>query len=103
MQTIAKPADVTSVPTSTLARRLAASHFVMTAEIVPPVSCEAEDLLARALPLNGVADAVNVTDGAGARAHMAATARRRCSSRPASTRSFSSPAATATASRSKAN
>jgi methylenetetrahydrofolate reductase (NADPH) len=74
MQTIAKPADVTSVPTSTLARRLGAGHFVMTAEIVPPVSCEAKDLLARALPLKGVADAVNVTDGAGARAHMAATA-----------------------------
>jgi methylenetetrahydrofolate reductase (NADPH) len=65
---------VTPVPTSALARRLAAGHFVMTAEIVPPVSCEAEDLLARALPLKGVADAVNVTDGAGARAHMAATA-----------------------------
>jgi methylenetetrahydrofolate reductase (NADPH) len=65
---------VTPVPTSALARRLAAGHFVMTAEIVPPVSCAAEDLLARALPLKGVADAVNVTDGAGARAHMAATA-----------------------------
>ena len=65
---------VTPVPISALARRLAAGHFVMTAEIVPPVSCEAKDLLARALPLKGVADAVNVTDGAGARAHMAATA-----------------------------
>jgi methylenetetrahydrofolate reductase (NADPH) len=65
---------VTPVPASALARRLAAGHFVMTAEIVPPVSCEPEDLLARALPLKGVADAVNVTDGAGARAHMAATA-----------------------------
>jgi methylenetetrahydrofolate reductase (NADPH) len=65
---------VTPVPISALARRLAAGKFVMTAEIVPPVSCEAEDLLARALPLKGVADAVNVTDGAGARAHMAATA-----------------------------
>jgi methylenetetrahydrofolate reductase (NADPH) len=74
MQTSAKHPDVTSVPTSTLARRLAAGHFVMTAEIVPPVSCEAGDLLARALPLKGVADAVNVTDGAGARAHMAVTA-----------------------------
>jgi methylenetetrahydrofolate reductase (NADPH) len=65
---------VTPVPISALARHLAAGHFVMTAEIVPPVSCAAEDLLARALPLKGVADAVNVTDGAGARAHMAATA-----------------------------
>jgi methylenetetrahydrofolate reductase (NADPH) len=65
---------VTPVPVSRLARRLAAGEFVMTAEIVPPVSCDAEDLLALALPLRGVADAVNVTDGAGARAHMAATA-----------------------------
>jgi methylenetetrahydrofolate reductase (NADPH) len=66
--------NVPSVPGSRLARRLAAGAFVMTAEIVPPVSCEAEDLFARALPLKGIADAVNVTDGAGARAHMAATA-----------------------------
>jgi methylenetetrahydrofolate reductase (NADPH) len=46
----------------------------MTAEVVPPSSCDPEDLIARALPLKGVADAVNVTDGAGARAHMSATA-----------------------------
>jgi methylenetetrahydrofolate reductase (NADPH) len=75
MHTILTPHDiVTPVPASALARRLAARQFVMTAEIVPPVSCDAADLLARALPLKGVADAVNVTDGAGARAHMAATA-----------------------------
>jgi methylenetetrahydrofolate reductase (NADPH) len=74
MHTTAMPADMTPVPASGLARRLAAGAFVMTAEIVPPVSCDAEDLLVRALPLRGVADAVNVTDGAGARAHMAATA-----------------------------
>jgi methylenetetrahydrofolate reductase (NADPH) len=65
---------VTPVPASALARRLAAGQFVMTAEIVPPLSCDAADLLTWALPLKGVADAVNVTDGAGARAHMAATA-----------------------------
>jgi methylenetetrahydrofolate reductase (NADPH) len=59
---------------SGIARRLAGGAFVMTAEVVPPVSCDPEDLIARALPLRGVADAVNVTDGAGARAHMAATA-----------------------------
>jgi methylenetetrahydrofolate reductase (NADPH) len=66
-------ANVTSVPVSRLAQR-PAGQFVMTAEIVPPASCDPEDLLARALPLRGIADAVNVTDGAGARAHMAATA-----------------------------
>jgi methylenetetrahydrofolate reductase (NADPH) len=59
---------------SGLARRLTAGQFVMTAEVVPPVSCDPADLLAQALPLRGLADAVNVTDGAGARAHMGATA-----------------------------
>ncbi len=42
----------------------------MTAEIVPPVSCDAQDLVRKEAPLRGLADAVNVTDGAGARAHM---------------------------------
>ena len=50
---------------------LAAGRFVITAEISPPVSCRREDLLAKALPLKGLADALNVTDGAGARAQMA--------------------------------
>lgn len=45
-------------------------RFVFTAEITPPVSCDRNDLLAKALPLKGLADAVNVTDGAGARPHM---------------------------------
>ncbi len=56
------------------AQRLAAGQFVLTAEVVPPVSCDPKDLLAKALPLRGLADAVNVTDGAGARAHMSALA-----------------------------
>ena len=46
----------------------------MTAEVAPPVSCDAQDLLRKATPLRGLADAVNVTDGAGARAHMSALA-----------------------------
>jgi methylenetetrahydrofolate reductase (NADPH) len=46
----------------------------MTAEIVPPVSCDAKELIHKAAPLKGMADAVNVTDGAGARAHMSALA-----------------------------
>jgi methylenetetrahydrofolate reductase (NADPH) len=58
----------------TFAERLRAGRFVMTAEIAPPVSCDAQDLLRKALPLRGLADAVNVTDGAGARAHMSALA-----------------------------
>jgi methylenetetrahydrofolate reductase (NADPH) len=56
------------------AERLRAGGFVMTAEVVPPVSCDARDLIAKAAPLKGLADAVNVTDGAGARAHMGALA-----------------------------
>ncbi|MFY9837077.1 MAG: methylenetetrahydrofolate reductase [Xanthobacteraceae bacterium] len=59
---------------STLQERLRQGRFVMTAEIVPPVSCDARELIDTAAPLKGVADAVNVTDGAGARAHMSALA-----------------------------
>ena len=58
----------------TFAERLRARRFVMTAEVAPPVSCDAQDLLRKAVPLRGLADAVNITDGAGARAHMAALA-----------------------------
>ncbi len=63
-----------SPPGSSLAQRLAAGHFAITAEVVPPVSCNPKDVIAIALPLRGLADAVNLTDGAGARAHMSATA-----------------------------
>ena len=49
---------------------LKSGKFVLTAEITPPVSCDKNDLLEKALPLRGLANAVNVTDGAGARAHM---------------------------------
>ena len=58
----------------TFAERLRAGRFVMTAEVAPPVSCDVQDLLRKATPLRGLADAVNITDGAGARAHMAALA-----------------------------
>jgi methylenetetrahydrofolate reductase (NADPH) len=43
---------------------------VVTAEVVPPVSCDPEALVAKVRPLTGRADAVNVTDGAGARVHL---------------------------------
>jgi methylenetetrahydrofolate reductase (NADPH) len=56
----------------TLQEKLKAGRFVITAEITPPVSCDPADLLAKAAPLKGLADAVNVTDGAGARAHLGA-------------------------------
>jgi methylenetetrahydrofolate reductase (NADPH) len=54
----------------TFAERLRRGQFVITAEVTPPVSCAAADLVRKARPLQGLADAVNVTDGAGARATM---------------------------------
>ena len=55
---------------SRLRALLAAKEFVLTAEITPPVSSDLAELLAKAAPLKGLADAVNVTDGAGARPHL---------------------------------
>jgi len=57
-------------PDTKLAARLRQGAFVVTAEIPPPVSTDPEIFIARALPLKGLATAVNVTDGAGARPHM---------------------------------
>src|SRR6266550_550161 len=59
---------------SLLARRIAAGKFVVTTEVTPPLSAERRLLLQTVRPLKGVADAVNVTDGANARAHMSALA-----------------------------
>lgn len=56
----------------TLSEKLQAGRFVLTAEVTPPISADRSDLIAKALPLKNLADAVNVTDGAGARAHMSA-------------------------------
>src|SRR5580698_7334602 len=66
--------DHASPRPETFAERLWAGRFVITAEIAPPVSCDAHEVRNKAAPLKGLADAVNVTDGAGARAHMAALA-----------------------------
>ncbi len=48
--------------------------FAVTAETTPPDSADPADVLSRVAALRGVVDAVNVTDGAGARAHMSALA-----------------------------
>jgi methylenetetrahydrofolate reductase (NADPH) len=45
---------------------------VITAEVTPPVTADRNELFAKALPLKDLADAVNVTDGAGARPHLGA-------------------------------
>jgi len=66
--------DQESLDPRTFEARLRAVRFVMTTEVVPPDSCDAQDLIRKAAPLRGLADAVNVTDGAGARAHMDALA-----------------------------
>ena len=58
---------------SSLRQKLEAGTFVLTAEITPPLSANPSDLLERGMPLKGLADAVNVTDGASARAHLEAT------------------------------
>jgi methylenetetrahydrofolate reductase (NADPH) len=55
---------------SSLRDKLSSGAFVMTAEVTPPLSADPADLLEKALPLQGYADAVNVTDGASARAHL---------------------------------
>jgi methylenetetrahydrofolate reductase (NADPH) len=55
---------------SRLALVLESGQFALTAEVTPPVSSHLPDLLAKALALRGLADAVNVTDGAGARPHL---------------------------------
>jgi methylenetetrahydrofolate reductase (NADPH) len=59
--------------TSNLRDLLKARTFVLTAEISPPLSADASALMERAAPLKGLADAVNVTDGANARAHLDST------------------------------
>ena len=58
----------------TLQEKLRQKRFVITAEVTPPVSFDKADLLAKAIPLKGLADAVNLTDGAGARPHLATLA-----------------------------
>lgn len=62
------------MPSSNLARALDEGRFAVTAELVPPASASADDLMARAAPLKGVVDAVNVTDNPRARAHMSSLA-----------------------------
>ena len=55
---------------SELQRRLQDGSFVITAELSPPVSTDPSEFIERALALRGLATAINVTDGAGSRAHL---------------------------------
>jgi methylenetetrahydrofolate reductase (NADH) len=63
--------DVVSMK-NTLRDKLRSGRFVLTAEVTPPVSTDRAELLAKTAPLKGLADAVNITDGAGARPHLSA-------------------------------
>jgi methylenetetrahydrofolate reductase (NADPH) len=49
---------------------IAAGRFALTSEITPPLSVDPQALIDKVAPLKGLADAVNVTDGASARASM---------------------------------
>ena len=55
---------------SALQARLQAGDFVVTAELTPPVATEAPMLVERTRQLKGLATAINVTDGAGAKTHL---------------------------------
>src|SRR5436189_6185561 len=59
---------------SNLQARLKGGDSVVPAEITPPVSTDPAEFLSSALPLKGVATAVNVTDGAGAKVHLSSLA-----------------------------
>ena len=55
---------------SHLAKILGSGCFAITAETTPRTTTDLQSVVDRALPLKGIADAVNVTDGAGAKAHI---------------------------------
>jgi len=55
---------------SSLHKKLSDGTFVYTAETTPPDASNQDVLLTKIMPLKGIADAVNVTDGPGAKVHM---------------------------------
>ncbi len=59
-----------SVAATQLQRQLQSGAFVITTEVTPPVSADTSEFIAKALHLKGLATAVNVTDGAGAKTHL---------------------------------
>jgi methylenetetrahydrofolate reductase (NADPH) len=76
ISTIARPAaalETVAPGRSRLKQILDSGRFALTAEMTPPASSSLPELLAKAAPLKGLADAVNVTDGASARAHLEST------------------------------
>ena len=53
-----------------LERVLRAGHFAVTAEMAPPDSADPTEVFEQAALFDGVADAINATDGSGANCHM---------------------------------
>ena len=65
---------MTGAPVSKLRQALEGGHFAITAETSPPDAASRVAVIERVDCLRGLADAVNVTDGASARVHMSALA-----------------------------
>jgi methylenetetrahydrofolate reductase (NADPH) len=63
-----------TAPDGRLARVLAAGHFAVTSEIVPPRGASSASIREHALGLVGYVDAVNLTDNPTASAHMSPVA-----------------------------
>src|SRR5260221_11199878 len=59
---------------SDLQKHLRDGSFVVTAELSPPVSADPAEFIERALALQSLVTAINVTDGAGSKAHMSSLA-----------------------------
>lgn len=59
---------------STLKEKIGRGQFVITAEIVPPLSAGPDKLLAEAAELRGLVDAMNLTDAAAGRTTMSSFA-----------------------------
>lgn len=57
-----------------LEEKIRTGRFVVTAEIVPPLSAASAKLLEEAAPLRGLVDAINVTDAASGRTTMSSFA-----------------------------
>ena len=57
-----------------LERVLRSSAFAITAEMDPPDSADADEVLRRARLFDGYVDAINATDGSGANCHMSSLA-----------------------------
>jgi len=55
---------------STLQQQLRNGKFVVTAELTPPVSSDVTEFVGRGRGLRDLVTAVNVTDGAGSKAHL---------------------------------